>query len=95
MALDSMGKEPGMGMMDMGDDESPESESGPMDEFETEARAAFPDEQWTPERVMAFKEAIRLCLEKDEAGGYDEKPPAKGSGEGLALIFGGPKKKAG
>ena len=96
MALDAMGEEPGMGMMDMGGDEPPES--GPMDDFETEIRSAFPDNDWTPDRVMAMKEAIRLCLEEDQAGGYeDEKPsgPPKKGGAGLALIFEGPKKKGG
>lgn len=78
----------GMGGM-MGE----ESESEPLDEFETEARAAFPEKEWAPEQVAAFKEAIRLCLKEDQAGGY-EKPAAKG-GSGLALIFGGPKKKGG
>jgi hypothetical protein len=68
--------------------------SGPLDEFETEIRAAFPDNDWTPDRVMAMKEAIRLCLEQDKEGGYDDKPPPKKGGDaGLALIFEGPKKK--
>lgn len=84
--------EPMMGDGMMGSDS--EMDSGPMDEFETEIRSAFPDNDWTPERVMAMKEAIRLCMEKDEAGGYDEeKPPPKKGGSGLALIFEGPKKK--
>lgn len=75
---------------DMGGDSSE-----PIDEFETEARAAFPNEDWTPERVMAFKEAIKLCLEADQAGDYGGKPsgPPKKPG-GLALLIAeGPKKK--
>lgn len=74
-----------------------EKPSGPMDEFETEIRAAFPDNDWTPERVMAMKEAIRLCLEKDEAGEYGGggPPPKKGAGPDLAIVFGGPPKKKG
>ncbi|HEX6275787.1 MAG TPA: hypothetical protein VFZ53_22250 [Polyangiaceae bacterium] len=91
MALDDMAASDDMGL---GGEEPTE----PMDEFETEIRAAFPDNDWSPDRVMAMKEAIRLCLEEDKSGGYDDEkpagPPAKG-GSGLALIFGGPKKKGG
>lgn len=92
MALDlaeedaPLGESPPMGLGE---------ESGPLDEFETEIRAAFPDNDWTPERVMAMKEAIRLCLEEDQAGGYDKPPPKKGDGADLAIVFGGPPKKKG
>lgn len=69
-------------------------DSGPLDAFETEARAAFPEKEWTPEQVMAFKEAIKICLEQDQAGEY-EKPPAgpPKKGPDLAIVFGGPEKK--
>lgn len=52
---------------------------------------AFPGEEWDEGRISALKEVIRLC--KDTAG-----PPAPGEKKGgidLALIMGGPKKKAG
>ena len=89
MALDDAMGDMGMGL---GDEES----SGPMDPFETEIRAAFPDNDWSPDRVMAMKEAIKLCLEEDKGGGYDEpaKPPKKG-GDALALVFEGPRSKKG
>ena len=68
-----------------------------LDEFATEIRAAFPDEDWTPNRLTAMKEAIKICVKADDGGAYDEEggepPPPKG-GSGLALIF-GPKKKKG
>jgi hypothetical protein len=79
-------------MMGEGEDSGAE----PLDEFETEIRAAFPAEDWTPERVMALKEAIKICVAADQADEYGEdKPPPKKGGEALALIFGGPKKKGG
>lgn len=66
----------------------------PTDEFETEIRAAFPAEDWSPERVMALKEAIKICVRDDKEGEYGDEagPPKKKGGEGLALIFGAPKK---
>ena len=70
----------------------------PVDEFETEIRAAFPAESWTPERLMAMKEAIKICVAADQAGEYGgdaPKPPPKKGGVDLALIFGEPKKKKG
>lgn len=87
--------EPMMGGGGMGGMMGEESESEPVDEFETEARAAFPEKEWAPEQVAAFKEAIRLCLKEDQAGGYDKPPPKKGGVDGLALVFEGPKKKGG
>lgn len=82
-----------MGMM--GDDEelSPE----PVDEFERFASKAWPDMAGDSERLMAAKEAIRICVEDDLSGEYDEEPapkPKKG-GIDLAVVFPGPKKKAG
>lgn len=64
------------------------------DAFASAIADAFPGEEWDEGRVAAMKEAIRLCMQKDEMGG----PPAPGGGKkgvDLALIFGGPKKKAG
>ena len=77
----------------MGYDEEDGAE--PLDEFETELRAALPNEDWTPERVMAMKEAIKICVAQDREGEYGEDKPKKKGGEALALIFGGPKKKGG
>lgn len=78
----------GGGMMDMMSSESDE----PLDDFGMAITEAFPDNDWNPERLAAMKEAIRLCVEKDEAGEYDEDEKSKGKG-GLALIFGAPEKK--
>lgn len=81
MALDDMPASDDMGL-------GGEEPSEPMDEFETEIRSAFPDNDWTPDRVMAMKEAIRLCLKEGEAGGYDKPAgPPKKDGLDMALIF--------
>ncbi len=80
---------PGMPMDDMPMDDMDESE--PTDEFETFAVKAWPDMAGDSERIMAAKEAIKICLEQDQAGDYDSPKPKKG-GSGLALIFGAPKK---
>ena len=66
------------------------------DAFASAIADAFPMEEWTPERTSALKEAIRLCVKKDmgEGGEPPSGPPKKG-GIDLALILGGPKKKAG
>lgn len=78
----------GGGMMDMMSSESDE----PLDDFGMAADEAL-DVSLPPEqRRAALKEAIRLCVEKDEAGEYDEDEKSKGKG-GLALIFGAPEKK--
>ncbi len=76
---------------EMPDDPLASEDEGPVDAFETEIRSAFPNEDWTPDRVMALKEAIKICVEADENNEYDKPPPKKG-GSGLALIFGAPKK---
>lgn len=72
---------------------SPGSDGGDLDDFGMAITEAFPENDWTPERLSAMKEAIRLCLEKDEAGEYDEGPKKGGKEGGLALIFGAPEKK--
>lgn len=70
-------------MMDKGEDDYGESE----DEFGSAIREAFPDEDWDDDRLAAMKEAIRICVEKDEG-------PPSGKPGSLALIFGAkPKKK--
>lgn len=91
------------GMGDMGEmmGEEPKSSPGlggpmgsadepfePADEFEREAVDFLDESMPMASRMMALKEAIRLCVEQDKAGGY-EKPPA----EGLALVFGDKEKK--
>lgn len=61
----------------------PGEESGPpLDEFEMAITEAFPDNDWTPDRLLAMKEAIRICAETDYA--EKSKPPGR---EGLALIL--------
>lgn len=64
-------------------------------DFESALAEAFPDADWSPDRVAAFKEAIRICYEQEEGahGGPEGPPPPGGGGKGLALIFGAPKKK--
>jgi len=63
----------------------------PKDDFEREAVNFLDDSKPMGERVLALKEAIKICAEKDyggdEGSGGEKKP-----GGGLALIF-GPKKK--
>ena len=83
-----------MGMM--GDDEE---SSEPVDEFERFAAKAWPDMAGDSERMMAAKEAIKICLEADQEGEYEgggeaPKPKKKGAID-MAFIFPGPKKKAG
>lgn len=63
-----------------------ESESDP--ELMSAASAAFPDFDWTPDRLSALKDLIHLCSNKD----YDDEPKDEGDG-GLALVFGEPKTK--
>lgn len=47
-----------------GDDaESADSESGD-DDYTAFAEAAFPDEDWTKERVDALKQFVMACMEK-------------------------------
>jgi hypothetical protein len=66
-----------------------DSEGG--DDYMSLAKEAFPDDDWTPERVSALKTLVKLCAgggdEPDADDGDDAKKP------GLALIFGGPPKK--
>ena len=83
-------------MMDMGamaeEPSAPEAAPEATDDFAAAAGEAFPDIAGDPARLEALKTAIRLCLEEDQAGGYDEGGDEKKPG-GLALVFGaGPKK---
>ena len=81
-----------LGMMgdkdDSEDEYSSESDSEPASELMTAARDAFPDQEWNEERLAALKELIHLCSETD----YGEEPKKKSGDEGLALVFGKPKK---
>lgn len=87
--------------MPMGDMDMDMGDSGPYEPKDDEERAymeAFPDNAWDESRMAALKEGVRLCVEKNASGEYsggedmDEKRSG-GKGEGLALIFGAPKKK--
>lgn len=77
-------------------DEAAPAEPPPSGPFEDAISEAFPEVEWTPAKIDALKEAIRVCYREDEAAesGPPSKGPVGGSGKGLALIFGaGPKKK--
>lgn len=62
----------------------------PKDEFEREAMDFMDEEMPMASRMMALREAIKLCTASDYGAkpGGAEKPPA-----GLALVFGGKEKK--
>ena len=64
----------------------------PKDEFEREAMDAFDDTKPMADRMMALKEAIKICSEEDY-GSSSEKPAGKKPGLDVVLAFGGPKKK--
>ena len=61
----------------------------PKDDFEREAKDFLDDTKPMGERIMALKEAIKICSSEDygSSGGGEKKP-----GGGLALIFGKDKK---
>ena len=64
-----------------------ESSGESSDEYKQAAEEAFPDEDWTPERVDALKALVKLCMggaDSDDAGASDDKHKAT-----LAMIFGG------
>lgn len=88
--------EPSYGAMDEGDSmmgsPSLSSDEGELDDFGMAITEAFPDNDWTPDRLAAMKEAIRLCYEEDKAPESGKGGGDKGKG-GLALIFGAPEKK--
>ncbi len=41
-------------------------------DFESAAVDAFPELEGKPERIAALKQAIKACVEADEAGEYEE-----------------------
>jgi hypothetical protein len=81
-----------MGLFDEEEDDTeempPESEEGGSD-VASAASAAFPDQEWSSERLAALKDLIHLCGSSD----YEEEKPKKEKGAGFDLIFGAPKKK--
>lgn len=94
---------PGMGdmMSEMGGELPSDPLGGPMgsaeepfepaDEFEREAVDFLDESMPMASRMMALREAIKLCVEQDKAGGYDK--PGAAPAEGLALVFGDKEKK--
>jgi hypothetical protein len=66
-----------------GDDES--------GELKQAAAEAFPDEEWSPERLGALKTLMKLCM--DDYGGGESEPDEDDKKSVLSLIFGAPKKK--
>ncbi len=65
-------------------------DDGASDDYKALASEAFPDEDWTPERIDSLKALIKLCAGESEPD-MDDEPDEKS--KGLALIFGSPKKK--
>lgn len=60
-------------------DDSPEEES---DEYTQAAKEAFPNEDWTPERVDALRALISMCMEGPSA------PKGKKGGTLIEMMFG-------
>jgi hypothetical protein len=92
----SSAEEAPMDDMDMGASMSDEPAAfEPKDDEERAYVEAFPDNAWDENRMAAIKEAVRLCVEKNAGGGYDE--PSGGSDKKPKdidlLVFGAPKKK--
>lgn len=75
-------------MMEMGPDSSDEEESGSDFDVAADALAAEMGAEPTPGFRRALKEAVMACMSTDYEA--EEEPAAED--EGLALIFGGPKK---
>lgn len=66
---------------------------GYSEEFDGFAADALNPELSEEERVAALKAAIMACMES--GGEEDEEAPGSKPAGGLALVFGGPKKKGG
>lgn len=69
---------------------------GESSELKQAAEEAFPDEEWTLERLASLKALIQLCM--GEYGSGDEHEPDSDDGPGkhgpiLSLLFGGKPKK--
>lgn len=70
-----------------GDDESLGSENS---ELKQAAEEAFPDEDWSDERLASLKALMRLCMDE---GSEESSPPDDKHASTLALLFGGKPKK--
>ncbi len=84
--------DPMMGMMgggDMGEEPSAPEAAEPTDDFTAAASEAFPELAGDPARIAALKTAIKVCLETDLEGGYDEPKPKAD----MVAVFGAPAKK--
>ena len=69
-----------------------ESEDPSDSAFAEAMQAWFPDEVFDEERLAGAKEAIRLCVEKDEAGEYGGEGKSKKGGLDMLIAL-GPKSK--
>jgi hypothetical protein len=91
---------------DIGMDDEEDSPSGPMaplamgpeDKVTKLARKAFPDADWTPERVSALEGLISHCMGAgDDYGDEEAEEPEEdedgGKKSALILALGGPKLK--
>jgi hypothetical protein len=68
-----------------GDDGDAPDDEGSESELKQAAEEAFPDEDWSPERLDALKALMKLCM-----GEYGSDKPEKPM---LSLLFGGKPKK--
>lgn len=63
------------------------------DELKQAAAEAFPDDDWSDDRLASLKTLIKLCSGKDySAGDADAGDEGDDKHAGLALLFGKPKK---
>lgn len=71
------------------DDESMEPDDGPAeesDEYMQAAKEAFPDEDWTPERVEALRAFVNMCSMGEAPTG--KSGTGKKGGALIELMFG-------
>lgn len=66
-------------------------DSSESDEYKQAAEEAFPDQEWTPERIDSLKALIKMIAGGESMDEDEETEPDHKSG--LALIFGGKPKK--
>lgn len=73
-------------------DESPGAESP---ELKQAAEEAFPDEEWSPERLASLKALMKLCMDEYGEGDHEDSGGAGPDKHGpiLSLLFGGKPKK--
>jgi hypothetical protein len=74
---------------DMDDEEESESEGTGDDEFDMEAKVALDPDAPMGDRMMALKEAIKLCMKED----YGDKGGKTKGVPDLMMILGKPKKR--